>query len=139
MQIAGSESVAQTPLTADEVRRWLICTERGAAEDIRRGSTSPGTDKVWKWTEYIKDTDTLSYLKAWIWCRAHGESFKEICRQRAGWSVRTGQRKVDDAIRIITARLAFEVATGGADVAGVLSHQPTRWRWSVDPVDNFLA
>ena len=109
-QIAGP---GPTPPTAAEVRRWLICTERGAAEDIARRSTSPGTHKVWRWPDvYVRDTDTRHYLKAWVWCQAHGHSFKEICRQRVGWSVRTGQRKVDEAVALITAGLAFEMAGG---------------------------
>lgn len=115
-QIVSPAPVAQTPLSADDVRRWLIMVERGAAKDQGR-TTSPGTHKVWKWPDiYVKDTDVRNYLKAWVWCKAHGHSFKEICRSRVGWSVRTGQRKVDEAIAVITARLAFDMAAEGGGV-----------------------
>lgn len=77
MQSAGTGPM---PSAAAEVRGWLICTEHAAAAIARR-STSPGTRKVWRWPDAsVRDTDTRHGRKAWVWCRAHGHSVKEICR-----------------------------------------------------------
>ena len=53
------------------------------------------------------------YLKAWMYCAAHGLSFRGLCRDRPGWSERTGQREVAQAIEIITAMLNFERTAAG--------------------------
>ncbi|ACL62085.1 hypothetical protein [Methylobacterium nodulans] len=119
--LARADPPARPPCTVEEVKAWLICAERGAANAIKWRSTMPGTHKVWTWPDrFIKDYDTRQYLKAWIWCEAHGESFARLCRERERWSQRTGSRKVAQALETIAAMLNFEAAAreGGAIGSG---------------------
>ncbi|MBK3399384.1 MULTISPECIES: hypothetical protein [Methylobacterium] len=104
------------PLTREEVRLWLVYTERGAATDHQARVAIHSTNKAIRWPDlYIKDYETRQYLKAWIYCEAHAESFRQVCQQRRGWSYRTGLRRVGEAIETITVMLNFErAAAGGA-------------------------
>ncbi|MGE7416989.1 hypothetical protein [Methylobacterium tarhaniae] len=90
------------PCTVADVRRWLIAAERRAGRSLATRQLVPGDAPVWRWPDlYVADYQTRQYLKAWIWCEAHGESFAALCRERHGWSVRTGARKVAGALRAI--------------------------------------
>ena len=113
-QIIGSTDV--TPLTPEEVKLWLVYTERGAATDHQARVAIHSTNKAIRWPDlYIKDYETRQYLKAWIYCEAHAESFRQVCHHRRGWSYRTGLRRVVAAIATITVMLNVErAAAGGA-------------------------
>ncbi|SEP40735.1 hypothetical protein SAMN04487843_11623 [Methylobacterium sp. ap11] len=113
-QLIGAINV--TPLTPEDVKLWLVYAERGAATDHQARVAIHSTSKAIRWPDlYIKDYETRQYLKAWIYCEAHAESFRQVCHQRRGWSYRTGLRRVGEAIATITVMLNFErAAAGGA-------------------------
>jgi hypothetical protein len=105
-----------TPLTPEEVKLWLVYTERGAATDHQARVAIHSTNNAIRWPDlYIKDYETRQYLKAWIYCEAHAESFRQVCQHRRGWSYRTGLRRVAEAVETITVMLNFErAAAAGA-------------------------
>lgn len=109
-------AIKAIPLTPEDVKLWLVYTERGAATDHQARVAIHSTNKAIRWPDlYIKDYETRQYLKAWIYCEAHAESFRQVCHHRRGWSYRTGLRRVGEAIATITVMLNFErAAAGGA-------------------------
>ncbi|MGY2051703.1 hypothetical protein [Methylobacterium sp. JK268] len=106
------------PMTVAEVKAHLIGTESRIANDIARRSAGRSRHPASRWPDrYVSDDDTRQYLKAWIWCEAHGESFARLCRERAGWSQRTGSRRVADGLNSIVTRLSAEAEALGVTVA----------------------
>ncbi|MBY0296688.1 MAG: hypothetical protein K2X71_11690 [Methylobacterium sp.] len=101
--------------TVEAVKRRLREAERAAT----RRPPDPALQAALRWPDlYIREHGTRQYLKAWIWCEAHGESFTQLCRGRAGWSARTGSRRVAEALATIAALLTFaEAAPDGTALA----------------------
>lgn len=90
-------------MTEKDVERWMV-----AAEKADRREHNPGQERPLRWPDlFVVKPEHRRAIRLWVWCEAHGHSFREVCAER-GIPYTTANRHRAAALERITMLLSLE-------------------------------
>lgn len=89
--------------TTKDAETWMVHAEM--ADPRKR---NPGEARPLTWPDrFVEDPDQRAALKLWVWCKANGYAFSDVCKRR-GLSPSTASRRKQAAVERIVMLLNLE-------------------------------